>query len=803
MARISNKTKYPINKDVGLSDYLVGTRSSDKTTLNFEIQNFLNTINEANGISTSQFKFSLDEDIHLTEAGFVSTNGSETDPANVTLLRFSTEDLSGNDLTDLISALNDNNKSSLVKLADPANPNSIIVFEPTGIDVSNVDYIDLSVIVFGTVSTVSFVEDTIYSFDYYIFQEAGITSIVEDTTPELGGDLDALNQDINNVKELGFQGGQKLSWNTKYHTINVPTGDGSVTKVGMDTLFDIHNATGGLLTKGTVVYPDGTSTLGVSNVQKCIADSFETIQSQVGIVAADIVDGADGHVLVRGVIDPIDTSLLSVGQIYLSPTNAGEFTNVKPEFPNYVIPLGVVDSSAVEGIVTIDSFINLENILANAWDGTIMESFDFRITSNGATITGTLTNPNATHNDLTCIFSDNFYTFDAPVDGTVTLVQGSSTIPQMNYVYIDATTKALTVSTSDFPETEHAKVAIVAVLDATTTQNNGALRNQNTNDHVKKDSNNGHLLHMAERIRSLNADWYSGVDPVLSGTPTNLYLSTTSGKVWQMHRQTFVAQNMATGSDMHIVNDPTTAYRTTTNLNDITEYSDGSSWNNEWQNIVVWGVCNKTGEMSHLMANLSSDGYTSESDAVNDESNFSNYVIPIEFKGVGFLIGRFTIRRSGANFTYNSGVGFLDLRGYYPNNTAGGGTGSSGITTFLGLTDTPSSYTSQAGKIAQINTGETGLEFVDNIPTSGTGTVIDLSNYRGHYMNMSSANTATTYTTTGQELGGFAVIRINAVSQPTVTGADMISGSLFVSSTDMHMVVQYFGTTTQYYFLAL
>lgn len=43
---------------------------------------------------------------------------------------------------------------------------------------------------------------------------------------------------------------------------------------------------------------------------------------------------------------------------------------------------------------------------------------------------------------------------------------------------------------------------------------------------------------------------------------------------------------------------------------------------------------------------------------------------------------------------------------------AGGGGGGGGATTFLALTDTPASYTSQAGKLPQVNSGETALEFV-------------------------------------------------------------------------------------------
>ncbi len=49
--------------------------------------------------------------------------------------------------------------------------------------------------------------------------------------------------------------------------------------------------------------------------------------------------------------------------------------------------------------------------------------------------------------------------------------------------------------------------------------------------------------------------------------------------------------------------------------------------------------------------------------------------------------------------------------------SGGGGGGSS---TFLGLTDTPSAFTSQAGKAVAVNVGETALEFID-FPSGGGG----------------------------------------------------------------------------------
>ena len=89
-------------------------------------------------------------------------------------------------------------------------------------------------------------------------------------------------------------------------------------------------------------------------------------------------------------------------------------------------------------------------------------------------------------------------------------------------------------------------------------------------------------------------------------------------------------------------------------------------------------------------------------------------------------------------------------------------------------------------------------------PTAGTGTTIDMSNIAGHYMNMASASGATSYTTAGAVLGGYAVCLVNAASI-TVDGgsAVLIPGDAFVPGVDMHMWVQYFGVTVQYYFAAL
>ncbi len=526
----------------------------------------------------------------------------------------------------------------------------------------------------------------------------------------LSGDIDFDNNDIVDIKGIGFQGGQEITWNTTDMTLNVPTGLGPVNQVGQELFVVVYNDTGAEIENLKVVHAvDGYN--GRPSVAKAKADTFEGFTNRLWLTTMAIPDGQYGIVTRIGLATG-NTNGWNLGDtLYLSATTAGDMVSTPPAYPGYAVQIaGVALKDASTGLLQVAIEGSKEDTFNNFWNGVFRESFDFRTSESGGIVTGALTPTNG-NVDMTMFFSDGMSILDTSPSATIVLTPGTDTVPQANYIYVLKTTKVLTLSTSDWPTTEHIKVAKVVLQSATTTGTNGALRNQNWNDHLQGTDGQGHLSHVTERIRQLNSEWSSGIAATLTGTTTNVYIATTAGEVYQMHRQTFVAQNMSTGDDIHVVNDPTTPYRTTSNLNDVTAYSTGSTWNNDWSNIVVWGVANKTGEESHLMCNLPSDGYNNESGAIADRNNYSNYSIPTAYKGVGFLIGRFTIRRSGSTFTYNSGVGFLDLRGYFPNNTAGGGTGSSGLTEFTQLTDAPSSYSGQAGLVPVVNSGETALEF--------------------------------------------------------------------------------------------
>ncbi len=85
-------------------------------------------------------------------------------------------------------------------------------------------------------------------------------------------------------------------------------------------------------------------------------------------------------------------------------------------------------------------------------------------------------------------------------------------------------------------------------------------------------------------------------------------------------------------------------------------------------------------------------------------------------------------------------------------------------------------------------------------PAATTGTVLSLTNPSGILYNMSSANSATTYTTTGTTLNAYAKVLINAASEPTVTGGTKIAGSDFSAATNMYLWVTYNGNRVEFWF---
>lgn len=529
------------------------------------------------------------------------------------------------------------------------------------------------------------------------------------------GSLDSIlfSTDIAN---LNWQEGKlyydSLRGNLVFYDFNSEVG----LDIGKEQWIDAYNNTGITITNGQVVFVDTVNGM-YSTVELAKADLPTTADGVIGIATHDIENATIGRVTTFGIVRDINTSALTAGEkAYVSSTVAGDVVDARPEYPNYAIQIGhILISHADSGQIFVNKIGRIENILDNGWNGNFLESFDFRTTVNSGIIKGYIVRSDAADN-LTMNFSDGFTLLDVSPADTIALTAGTDPLPQINYVYIPKTTKILTVSTGGFPSIEHIRISTLNLRSVATTLTDSALGNQNWNDHVAGGTGaRGHILHISDWIRLNPAKYISGAKGtatiVGASSPDDIYISTTGGIISQMHPQSWTATDMQTGDDVHVFNDPVTAWKTITNLNTELTDASGNSLSGKSFSFVLWGIQNKTGEMSHMIINLPTNSYSGSSDAITDALGYSVYTIPQEFVSKSFLIARFTFSHSpggGGTWTLDDTE---DLTGKEPNTTAGGGVGGGGVTTFDQLTDVPNSKASQAGNHLVVSDGETALQY--------------------------------------------------------------------------------------------
>lgn len=306
--------------------------------------------------------------------------------------------------------------------------------------------------------------------------------------------------------------------------------------------------------------------------------------------------------------------------------------------------------------------------------GTALDSPSVTVASNGSTIT--LSMQKSGGGDVRFWFSDGVHTHDCTPAATATLTAGTDTSPQINYVYVLKSTKALTVSTTAFPSAEHAPVATVLCQSAASAQTDGVYKMHAWTDHVSGSSDsNGHVCHINYWIRQQPATWTSGVALTPSVGAATFDVATSAGVVLQLHQHDFPAFDTSTGSEVMLVNDSATAYKRVGDLVSQLTDSTGASMSGKFYNLVFWGVVSEASGDCQLMCNLPNGSYVSEQAAIDDDDRTANYSIPSVFRGVGFLIARLTVRHQVAGNTYSISQN-EDLRGLFPTTGAGSGAAS-------------------------------------------------------------------------------------------------------------------------------
>lgn len=315
-------------------------------------------------------------------------------------------------------------------------------------------------------------------------------------------------------------------------------------------------------------------------------------------------------------------------------------------------------------------------------NGSFKESFDFLVTATTGpdVVTGTLTN--SVSGNLTMQFSDGCSTLTAPA--TITLSEGTDTTPKTNYIYIPQSTKVLTLSETSWPTTEHIKVAFVFLPSATEVNSEGAMINQNWNDHLMSTNNQGHMLHISQQLRIGPAKYFSGMEPngldqdtltsYFNEVGAAVYFKMTSGIAFQLHEHNTPAfDSEQAGDDLHMVNWNGDLYHEFSDLTNIIADSTGSSLSNKYFNVFFFNVANKTGEYSPVFCKVAGGSYSSRISAENDVDGHDDLTMPREFaldSSTGVRLCRMTLRYTGGFGTLNH-ISTTDLRS--DGLTAGGG----------------------------------------------------------------------------------------------------------------------------------
>lgn len=308
--------------------------------------------------------------------------------------------------------------------------------------------------------------------------------------------------------------------------------------------------------------------------------------------------------------------------------------------------------------------------------GQVVETSDVTITESGGAVSLNLERVGGGNLDL--IYSDKITIFDTTPIVSVALIVGTDTLPTLNFVYILKSTGLLTTSTVAFPVVEHIPVATVLVQSAAGVAADEVYKLHVWTDHLFENLNNGHISHINSWIRTQPATWNSGVSQTLtiianSGVPDDVIFTTTAGIIKQLHTHIFPA---FTGTpDMFVVNDPATAFKKIADLSEILIDSTGASMSGRNFSIIIWASVNAHESECKLYINLPSGSYKTEALAVRDQDKFSNFNIPQNFTGTGFLIAEVRLAHSPAQGGSWTEIEIIDLRGLFPSIAAGGGVG--------------------------------------------------------------------------------------------------------------------------------
>ena len=422
-------------------------------------------------------------------------------------------------------------------------------------------------------------------------------------------------------------------------------------------------------TGATVVITNGTNSINLES-GAAVPTSFLCDNAASAVPALGVLT-VTGEITVAGTSPLVTSAAGSTVTINAQISQAlASADATKVGLCNFDSNVFAVDA---DGFTTINT--DAFTTAVSGWNGSIIETTDVVVTSDGATITLSVEQDGG--GDLTVVFSDGFYDWDTTPADTVTLTAGTDTSPQLNYIYFLQSTKTLTTSTSGWPTTEYAAIATVLCQSAASLQTEGAYKVHVWTDHVIGTNDIGHIPHLNYWIRQQAATWVSGVAQSYNittnvGTPDNVNIDTTSGSVLQLHPHTFPA--FTTVHDYYVVNDNATPYNVVTDLNALLTDSAGNSMSGKYFSLVLWGSVSEDAGDCKLFINLPGGSYSNATSLSTDPDKYANYTIPAAFTGTGFLISQWDLRHQASSGGTWTSLSEIDLRGLFPAISAGGTT---------------------------------------------------------------------------------------------------------------------------------
>ncbi len=246
---------------------------------------------------------------------------------------------------------------------------------------------DITLTTTGTSGVATFIGDTLNIPQYSAGGGGGIAAVVDDTTPQLGGDLDLNTYDVTGTGNINITG--------------TVTSDDFIGDLNGAIRFAAKNESGATLLKGKVV-----SITGVSGNQTLVdlADADDaTARPAFGLVYADANNNAACEVVTLGNLTGLNTSAFTEGDTLYVSTSAGELTATPPSGESADIQnIGrVIRSHASAGIIKVggagraNATPNLDSakmFLGNASNqaASVSMSGDVTIDNTGVTTVGTI-----------------------------------------------------------------------------------------------------------------------------------------------------------------------------------------------------------------------------------------------------------------------------------------------------------------------------------------------------------------------------------------------------------------------------